>query len=105
MSDNIVGRPKALVPSSKIFRNVKSGRYLDFKEFLHIENLQTVSGGFRTDVQVVSKDLHVAPDGRVSLSGETANIGEISILLDLDECGSIGLANSSKLPTILGGPS
>lgn len=44
--------------------------------------------GLRANVGVVANNLDVAPDGRVGLGGETAEIFDITVLEDLNESGT-----------------
>ena len=66
-------------------------------ELGEVEDLEAVVGGLGADVGVVADDLDVAPDGGDGLRGQTADVPQAAVRLDLDEGSAVGLAEETVL--------
>jgi hypothetical protein len=71
-----------------------------FKKLFHVEDLEAMARRFGTNIEVISKDFHIAPDGRLRLSGKAADVAQLSVPLDFNEGCSVGLANGSKFTSV-----
>lgn len=71
------------------------------EQLLHVEELDAVAGTFRSDDQSVSDLLDLAPDDGVIVGGQTTEVFELTLLGDLSEGSTVGLANGNKFSATL----
>lgn len=73
----------------------------ELKQLLHVEELDTMADTLRANDESILEDLHLAPDDRVVLCGKTSEILELTLLGDLGECSTVGLANGNELTALV----
>jgi hypothetical protein len=67
------------------------------EQLLHIEKLNAVASALRSDDESVSDLLDLAPDDAVVAGRQAAKVFELTLLGDLCESGTVGLANGDEL--------
>lgn len=106
VGDQVVAAAEAGEVGSEVVAEAEGGRVLGvgLLELGEVEDLETVVRGLRANVGVVADDLDVAPRGGDGLSGETADVRQAAVRLDLDEGSTVRLAEESELAARRGGP-
>jgi hypothetical protein len=67
----------------------------ELEQLLQVEDLDVVADTLTSDNKVVAKNLDLAPDNRVVLSRETTKVLEFTLLGNLGERSTVGLADGN----------
>ena len=82
----------------------RTGR-VEFKQLLHVEDLDSIVDGFRTDDSIVTEDSDLSPVGPNGvILRKTTKVDHLALRADLRERSAIVLANGDELTTTVGGP-
>lgn len=104
VGNDVVGAAKAAEAGGEVAADAKDLGAGDGQELLEVEDLETVVRSLGANVDVVTDDLHVTPRRRNGLRVETAHVLEGAIGKNLDESGSVRLADDTELATGSRGP-
>lgn len=74
------------------------------KQLAKIKDLQAMVRGLRANVGVVLDNLDVAPRRGNSVCGQTTDVAEATVVVNLDEGGTVRLTDESELTAVGSGP-
>jgi hypothetical protein len=84
---------------------VRGAGRVQFKQLLHVEDLNSMVDGFRTDDSIVTEDSDLSPVGANGVVlRKTTKVNHLALRADLRERSAIVLANRNKFTTTVGGP-
>ena len=84
---------------------VRGASRVQFKQLLHVEDLNSVVDGFRADDGIVTEDSDLSPVGADGVVlRKTTKVDQLALRVDLRECSAIVLANRNEFTTTVGSP-
>jgi hypothetical protein len=97
-----------LVPvTSKVgLREVRGAGRIQFKQLLHVKDLNSMVDGFGADDSIVTEDSDLSPVGANGIVlRKTTKVDQLALGADFCERSAVVLANGDELATTVGGPS
>jgi hypothetical protein len=97
-----------LVPvTSKVgLREVRGASRIQFKQLLHVKDLNSMVDGFGADDSMVTEDSDLSPVGANGIVlRKTTKVDQLALGADFCERSAVVLANGDELATTVGGPS